>query len=185
MRDAYKAIFEEHCPRIAIVDATLAVWCIGSGYYLPWALICSLIYSGQKLLSATEDRSKQSLINLFDLQSTHVWVKKDGLEVETPLDAVQCGDIVVFNAGETVAVDGTIIDGIASVDQCVLTGESKPAEKEVGDLVFASNVVLAGRISIEVEKTGKQTSVAKIGDILRRTADFKLTVQSRGEKSPI
>ena len=91
------------------------------------------------------------------------------------------GDIVVVSAGEIIPVDGVIVAGIASVDQHILTGEAQPVEMEAEDHVFASTIVLAGSIDIQVEKAGEETTAAKIAEILSATADSKLSIQSRGE----
>ena len=90
-------------------------------------------------------------------QPQHVWVLQgatfddDKVEVEVPFDSVQVGEIVVINAGQMIPVDGMIHDGVASIEQHILTGESQPAEKGIGDPVFAATVVLSGKIYIRVE----------------------------------
>jgi P-type E1-E2 ATPase len=88
----------------------------------------------------------------------------------------------VVNTGEVVPVDGIIVDGLAMIDQHALTGESTPAEKGVGDQVFASTVMVAGKIHISVEKSGEATATAKIAQILSDTAGYKLASQQRGER---
>ncbi len=80
-----------------------------------------------------------------------------------------------------IPVDGIIIEGMAQVDQHTLTGESQPVEKLQQHKVFASTQVISGRIVIRVEKTGTQTTVAKISEILNRTADYKMTLLTKGE----
>ena len=87
----------------------------------------------------------------------------------------------VVRAGETIPADGTITAGVATVDQHLLTGEARPAERAIGDTVFASTTLLSGSIHVQVERAGNETVVAQIGAILDRTADFKTTMQSRGE----
>jgi len=135
-----------------------------------------------KLQARTEVHSHQQLINIFGLQQQSVWVIREGMEVEIPLEAVQKEDIVVVNAGEIIPVDGIITDGFASIDQHSLTGESQPVETEVGTKVFAATLVLAGRILIQVEKTGTHTNAAKIGHILQQTQEFKESLRLRGKQ---
>lgn len=180
-QDAYKSLVEEKKVNIGVLDTVLAGMCIATGHYFAWSLACSFIYGGRKILSKTEDHSRKSLLNVFGQQSRFVCIHKDGVEVEVPLATLQVGDIIVVTAGETIPVDGIITVGMASIDQHILTGESQPTEKEVGDQVFASTVILSGRIDIRVEKTGEETTTAKIAEILTHTADFKSSVQSRGE----
>lgn len=104
---------------------------------------------------------------------------KDGVEVELPFGELQAGDIIVVNAGEVVPADGTITSGTASIDQHTLTGESQPAEKMVGEPVFATTLVLSGQIHIQVEKAGTDSVAAQIGELLLQTADFKEITQAR------
>ncbi len=132
-------------------------------------------------LRVTED-SKNKLIDVFRQQPTSVWLLVDGQEVQTSFDAVKLGDTIVVNAGEMIPIDGRIVDGMATIDQHVLTGESTPVEKGESAEVFASTTVLSGRIYIEVEKTGDQTTVAKIGEMLNNTIDFRTKADLRAEK---
>jgi len=140
-----------------------------------------IVILGRILLQKSEDRSKQKLRSLFGEQQHTVWVVLDGIEVEIPFDNLKKGDVCVIGAGQTIPADGTIIEGQAAIDQHQLTGESNPAEKEIGDSVLASTVVLTGKIHVEATKTGTETVAMQIGEILNQTADFKSQIQSRGE----
>ena len=99
--------------------------------------------------------------------------------MEIPLSAIQQGDILVIGAGETIAVDGVIVSGAAVIDQHRLTGEAQPAEKALGDTVLASTVVLSGKIQVQVEKTGTETSAAQIAVILQKVARTRIGFASR------
>ena len=133
----------------------------------------------QLLLVKTEDHSKKSLINLFGEQPRFVWILVDGVEVEIPFENLQIGDLLLLVAGQMIPVDGTITTGECLIDQQMLTGEAQPIEASVGDSVFASTILLSGHITIQVQKAGADTVAANIGQILSRTADFKLSVRSR------
>lgn len=98
------------------------------------------------LVTGTEQRAKRSIADLFGGQIRTVWLLIDGVEIETSFEAVQVGDTVVVQAGQMIPVDGQITVGAAAIDQHMLTGESQPAEKGVGDSVLASTIVLSGRI---------------------------------------
>jgi len=112
----------------------------------------------RKLLARTEDQSRQSLINVFGQQPRTVWVLADGSEVEVPFAQLQAGDTLIVGAGQIIAADGVVSAGAASVDQHILTGEAKPAEKGAGETVFAGTIVLMGKIFIQVEKAlGRQS----------------------------
>jgi Cu2+-exporting ATPase len=110
-----------------------------------------------------------------------VWRVEDGAEIEVPLDSLRRDDVVAINAGETIPADGIIIQGAASVNQYILTGESQLTEKGVGNQVFASTMVLAGKIHVKVKQSGDHTVVAQIAETLNKTVDYKMSVQSWGE----
>jgi Cu2+-exporting ATPase len=150
------------------------------GFFVPATLGALIYYLAEKLLMVTQDRSYKGLANIFGQQPKSVWVVTDGVEVEIPFEQVQPGDIVVVSAGQMAPVDGIIVDGLASIDQHMLTGEAQPAEKTVGDTVLASTIVLAGQIRVQVEKAGSETVAAQIGTVLNRTASYQLSLQSKG-----
>ena len=181
-QDAYYALIKEKRVRVAIVDSVIITLALFTGQYVAASLAYTLVFASQKLLLKTEDQSQQRIVDLFGIQQTSVWLLSDGVEIETPLELLQKGDVIVVNAGESIPVDGLITGGVASIDQHVLTGEAQPVEKEVGEKVFASTVILTGRLYIKVETTGQETTVAQIGQILASTADYKMIIRSRGEK---
>lgn len=152
-----------------------------TGYFFLATLITFLSLLNLKLLARTEQQSHKQLIDIFSKKPQSVWVVGEGTEVEIPLEAVQKQDIVVVNSGEIIPVDGVITEGLASVDQHSLTGESQPIEKEAGEKVFAATLVLSGRILIQVENTGSRTNAAKIGQILQKTEEYKESLRLRGK----
>lgn len=157
-----------------------AIWL--RGFYIP-ALAASMAYfMGEKLLMVTEDRSHKGLISVFSQQPRTVVVVEGGREVERALAEITAGAVVVVHAGGFMPVDGVVVDGLATIDQHMLTGEAQPAEKSPGDPVFASTVVLAGKVHVRVDSAGAETVAAKIGDVLNRTASYQLALQSKGSK---
>ncbi|MFZ4703770.1 MAG: heavy metal translocating P-type ATPase, partial [Candidatus Methylumidiphilus sp.] len=148
----------------------------------PGAVLALCLSFGRMLVKKTEDNSKKLLLNAFGKQPRFVWQYVNGVETEVSLDKINAGDIVVAHTGDMVPVDGHIVEGMAMIDQQALTGESTPAEKGVGDRVFASTVMVAGKIYISVEKAGSETASAKISQILNDTAGYKLTSQNKGER---
>lgn len=179
-KDTMQALKEKKATTDTLVTLTIA----GStlyGYYFVASLSGVLAILSRRLLLHIRDDSKKNIIDVFRQHPTTVWVLRDGLEVEQPFETLQAGDIVVAHAGERIAADGIVTAGAASVDQHILTGEARPVEKGIGDTVFASTVVLSGRVCIAVEKAGEATVVAQIGQILNRTTDFKSNSQLRAE----
>jgi len=160
---------------LAYTVATPSVLVIGTAGGLLMAL-------NNKVATQSKDNTRKSLTNLFGEQPKYLWIVKDDIEIEVPFESVQAGDIVVVHAGQMIPVDGTIYDGVASIDQHMLTGESQPAEKAEGDPVFAATVVLSGKIYIQVQKTGVETAAAQIGQILNETSNFTSSIQLRGKE---
>lgn len=165
-----------------VLFSTLIFLCFATGQGLALAISIFFYYVGLKVLASNQKVSQQIITNLFERQPNQVWVLKEGIEVEMPLSAVQVNDIVVINAGEVVPIDGIITDGMAMIDQHALTGESMPVEKEIGTQVLASTLVVRGKIWVKVEKAGFDTTVHKIGEILSCTAEFKTSLQLKGEE---
>ncbi len=151
-------------------------------YYFTAALSVGLFHLSNIIIAKTQDHSKKMLLDVFGQQPHKVWILKDNIEIEISLEALELNEIVVINAGEVVPVDGMITNGMATIDQHVLTGEAQPTEKIIGDHVFASTVVITGKIFVKVEKSGQDTTVAKIDKILNQTSDFKSNLQLKGEK---
>ncbi len=135
-----------------------------------------------KLLAKTQKQSRKYLSDSFEKCGSTARLLVDGESVAVNVDSLKPGDTVVVTAGEVISVDGRVTEGASLVDQHSLTGESRPAEKAVGEQVLASTVALTGKLHIRVQKAARETTVAKIEQTLLQTADYKSTVQSKGEK---
>ncbi len=107
---------------------------------------------------------------------------RGNVEVQVLAETLHKDDVIVVHTGETVPVDGPIVQGMAVIDQHTLTGESTPAEKGVGDRAFASTVLVGGRIHVAVEQSGQETAAARISQILSNTAGYTLSSQHKGER---
>jgi heavy metal translocating P-type ATPase len=158
------------------------VMTFGLGGVTTASFAVTLVHLANFVISNAQETSKQSIIDIFGKQPSVVWLLIDDLEVETPLVQVKHGDVVVLNTGDMIPVDGLVIQGMAAVDQHTLTGESQPAEKNIGDNVFAATQIMNGRIHIQVTTAGNETTAAKITDILNNTIDFKTNTQLKGEQ---
>jgi Cu2+-exporting ATPase len=183
LREAEKALIQERKINSNVSDALMVLGCVATNQYFAFGFAQMYYYFSQKMTSKLEDKSKGMLLNVFEQQPRNqVWVLKENVEIEIPLEELQINDLVIVKGGEVVPVDGIVTDGMAMVDQHALTGESQPVEKEVGDQVFAGTLMMTGRVCVKVEKAGKDTSLAKIGHILNNTLDFKSTTQLKGEQ---
>ncbi len=181
-RNAREVLFVERRLGVDVLDAIVVVGCVGTMNIFAGTVLCWCLGFGRVLVQKTQDDSKRLLLNAFGKQPRYVWLYKDGVEVQVSMDRLQAGDVIVVNTGEVVPVNGFVKEGMAMIDQHALTGESTPAEKGIGDRVFASTVMVAGKVYVEVEKAGNETASAKISQILNDTAGYKLTSQHKGER---
>jgi heavy metal translocating P-type ATPase len=181
-KEAYKVLFKERRLGVDVLDSIVVIGCLGTMAIFPGAVLCWCLSFGRVLVKRTQDNSKKLLLNAFGKQPRYVWLYRDGVEVQVTIDRLAKGDIIVVNTGEVVPVDGHVVEGMAMIDQHALTGESTPAEKGVGDRVFASTVMVAGKVFVSVETSGTETASAKISQILNDTAGYKLASQHRGER---
>ncbi len=163
-----------------LLVSTSAFVCLATNQLFTLSIGYLWYYFGSKLIAKTQNHSQKMLTNIFEQQFKTVWVLKDNVEIEVPLETLNINDIVVVNTGEVVPIDGVVTAGTALIDQHALTGESQPAEKGKGDEVFASTVIISGKIYVKVEKSGEETTVSKIGQILNR-AVVKTDAQTMGE----
>lgn len=174
---ALKGLFKEKKLTVDFLSATMKVLLLINGYLVFASFSVFMFSLNRKLLSKITDNSKKNIIDVFKQQPSTVWVVHDSIEREIPFEELKPGDKVMVGAGSTIPVDGDIIEGHASVDQHILTGEFQPVEKTAGDEVFALTLVLSGKIYIHARETGQQTTAAQIATILNNTISTKTDVQ--------
>jgi len=179
---AWKDIKLKHYLTTNLIALIMTISMIALGQLVLAAFAAVIGSFFAKIVDRVEDRTQQQLINVFAGHPQQVWVLKDGVEIQMDFHAIQANDIVIVNAGEVIPIDGIIKSGAASIDQHILTGENQPIEKFVGDSVFASTLLLSGRVSILVETAGEATVAAKIGQVLNQTQSYKDTLITRGRQ---
>ncbi len=145
-------------------------------YYESAAVINTLVLLGRMLEARARRRASSAIARLSALAPRTATLIRDGREVVVPADQVRPGDLVVIRPGERVPVDGVIRDGASTVDESMLTGESKPVEKTAGDAVYAATINLAGAFRFEARKVGSETVLAQIVALVER---------AQGSKAPI
>jgi heavy metal translocating P-type ATPase len=181
-KNAWRVVTKERRLGVDVLDSVVVLACLGTGQILAGAILSWCLSFGRFLVRRTEDNSKKLLLGAFGKQPRFVWMLKNGVEIQVSLDKLEKGDIVLVHTGEVVPVDGLIVEGLAMIDQQALTGESTPAEKGVGDQVFASTVMVAGKVQVAVERSGGETATAKIAQILNNSAGYTLASQHKGER---
>jgi len=145
-------------------------------YFESAAVILTLIKVGKYLEARAKGQTSEAIKNLMKLQAKTARVERDGAEIEIPIDQVRVGDIVSVRPGEKIPVDGVILFGSSSVDEAMITGESLPVEKTVGDSVIGATINKVGAFKFEARKVGRETALAQI---------IKLVEDAQGSKAPI
>jgi Cu2+-exporting ATPase len=176
-KDAFNSVMRDREIRASVVDSVVTVGTLATHYYVAASLSTLAFFLGHKLLLKTEDSSKKELANIFGQQPQSVWCLKDDVEFEISFKELQPEDLIVLQAGDMIPIDGTIVKGMASVDQHILTGEAQPVEKEPGDIILASTLIISGKIVARVDHAANKTTAAQIAQILQNTSDFKSSVE--------
>lgn len=132
--------------------------------------------------SFTIEKSRKAIKNLIEQSPKTARVKKGEEELIVPIDEVKKGDIVIVKSGEKIPVEGIVIDGHGSVNQSVITGESMPVEKKVGDTVYAATINELGILFIKVLHVGKDTTFSKIIKLVQEAETSKAPVQRVADK---
>lgn len=145
-------------------------------YFESAAVILTLITLGKYLEAVSKGKTSQAIKTLMNLAPKTAIVIRDGAEKTIPVEEVIVGDIVLVKPGEKLPVDGEVIEGSTSVDESMLTGESIPINKTIGDEVIGASINKTGFIKYKATKVGKDTALAQI---------VKLVEEAQGKKAPI
>ena len=145
-------------------------------YFESSAMILTLITVGKYLEEKSKNKTRSSLAKLMDLAPKMATVIEDGKEVVKNIEDVRVGDILIVRPGESVAVDGKVIEGASSLDESAVTGESIPVQKSVGDRVISASINTTGSFKFKAEKVGEDTTISQI---------IKLVDEANQSKAPI
>ena len=145
-------------------------------YFETSAVLITLILLGKLFEAKAKGRSSEAIKKLMSLQAKTAVVVRDGVEHVVPLEEVLIGDVVLVKPGEKIPVDGEVLEGGSAVDESMLTGESLPVDKAVGDLLYGATVNKNGFMKMKATKVGRQTALAQI---------IKVVEDAQGSKAPI
>jgi Cu+-exporting ATPase len=145
-------------------------------YFDTSTAIITLILLGRFLEARAKGQTSAAIKELVGLQPKTALVIRDGKEVEIPIEDVQIGDTILVRPGQRVPVDGVIREGYSSLDESMITGESLPVDKKVGDEVIGATINKTGSFRFEATKVGKDTTLARI---------IRLVEEAQGSKAPI
>ena len=182
----------------AFVYGIIAIYCIGYGlghgdrefahsymmnlYFESAAMILALITLGKFLESRAKGKTSQAIEKLIDLSPKTAVVIRDGKEVTVGVDDVRIGEIVVVKAGQSVPLDGVIVEGNGAIDESAITGESIAVEKNVGDKVIGATINKSGYFKFKVEKVGEDTALSQIIHLVEEASASKAPIAKLADK---
>lgn len=145
-------------------------------YYETSSVLITLVILGKLFEILAKGRTSEAIKTLMSLQAKTALVIRDGQEVNILIDEVVKGDILIVKPGDKIPVDGEVVEGSSSVDESMLTGESLPVGKKIGDNVIGATINKNGVMRIQATKVGKETALAQI---------IKVVEEAQGSKAPI
>ena len=151
-------------------------------YFESSGMILTLITLGKFMEARAKARTSDAITKLMDLAPKTAVLVKDGQETEIPVDDVQTGDVLAVRDGDTVPVDGRIVEGYASIDESAITGESIPAEKQAGDKVTGGTINRTGYFRMEATAVGENTTLAKIIRLVDEATSSKAPIAKLADK---
>ncbi len=153
-----------------------------SFYFESAAMILALITVGKTLESYSKGKTTDALKSLISLAPKTATVIQDGKETVVPVEQVMKGDLFIVKPGESIPVDGVVIEGISSADESVLTGESLPVDKAVGDCVSAATINQSGFIKCKASRVGEDTTLSQIIKMVSDAAATKAPIAKIADK---
>ncbi|MEK5217456.1 heavy metal translocating P-type ATPase [Psychrobacillus sp. FSL H8-0487] len=145
-------------------------------YFETSAVLITLIILGKLFEAKAKGRSSEAIKKLMGLQAKTALVIRNETEIEIPLAEVVTGDTILVKPGEKIPVDGEVVEGNTAIDESMLTGESIPVDKDIGDALFGSTINKNGFLKMKATKIGRDTALAQI---------IKVVEDAQGSKAPI
>ncbi|HHT35856.1 MAG: heavy metal translocating P-type ATPase [Candidatus Wallacebacter cryptica] len=151
-------------------------------YFETGGMILALITLGKYLEARSKGRTSEAISKLLDLAPKTAVVERNGRELEIPVEEIAVGDLVVIRPGQSIPVDGVIVEGSTAVDQAAITGESIPVEKTVGDRVISASINKTGFIKFRAEKVGDDTTLAQIIQLVEEAGSSKAPIAKLADR---
>lgn len=165
---------------IAAFVYSVVVLATGAGghlYFETTAMIVTFVAAGRLLELRARGRASQALRTLLDRMPATAFVMRGPIECEVPLESVEVDDIVVVRQGDTIPVDGEVVEGRASIDESMLTGESMPVDRATGDSVSGGTVAVTGLVRVRAVHTGRDSAIGRIGRMVADAQHAKAHIQ--------
>ena len=163
-------------------NVEMAVHCLHDMYFESAAMILTLITVGKMLEAYSKGKTTNAIKSLMDLAPKTAHVIRDGVETTIPAQEVQEGDIFLVKPGESMPVDGEVLEGESAVDESALTGESLPVDKHVGDRVSAATINQNGALTCRALRVGKDTTLQQIIDMVENAVATKAPIAQIADK---
>ena len=163
-------------------NVEMAVHCLHDMYFESAAMILTLITVGKMLEAYSKGKTTNAIKSLMDLAPKTAHVIRDGVETTIPAQEVQEGDIFLVKPGESMPVDGEVLEGESAVDESALTGESLPVDKHVGDRVSAATINRNGALTCRALRVGKDTTLQQIIDMVENAVATKAPIAQIADK---
>ena len=163
-------------------NVEMAVHCLHDMYFESAAMILTLITVGKMLEAYSKGKTTNAIKSLMDLAPKTAHVIRDGVETTIPAQEVQEGDIFLVKPGESIPVDGEVLEGESAVDESALTGESLPVDKHVGDRVSAATINQNGALTCRALRVGKDTTLQQIIDMVENAVATKAPIAQIADK---
>ena len=151
-------------------------------YFESAGMILTLITLGKFLETRSKGKTSQAITRLMDLAPKTARVLRDGSEVEIPVEEVQVGDRIVVRPGQSIPVDGVVVEGVSAVDESALTGESLPVDKAAGDKVAAASINKSGSFVFEALRVGEDTTLAQMIRLVEEASSSKAPIAKLADK---
>ncbi len=151
-------------------------------HYSATAMVITFILLGKFLENKTKGKASSTIKKLLELQPKVALVRKDGVESEVPVELLQQGDVVIVKPGQKIPVDSEIIDGVSTVDESMVTGESVPVTKKTNDSVIGGTVNQEGSLTIKVSKTGSESFLSQVVSLVEDAMGKKPALQQIVDK---
>lgn len=151
-------------------------------YFESAAMILTLISLGKYLESRSKKKTTEAIEKLIHLMPSVATIFKDGQEKEVPIEDVQVGDIVVVKSGQSIPLDGVIIEGHTSIDESMITGESLPVDKTVNDRVIGATMNVEGYIQVQVTHTSQEATLSQIIELVEEASSSKAPIAKLADR---
>ena len=166
----------------AVVTLFPSLVSLGGVFFDTSAVIVTLVLAGRFLEHASKSRASEAVRRLMDMRPKLARVERAGEEIELPVEQIAMGDVFVVRPGERVPVDGTVVEGHSSLDESMITGESIPVEKSVGDEVIGATINKTGILRAKATKVGQDTTLSQIVKLVEEAQIGRAPIQKLADR---